>query len=451
MLKRFKYCLIFLLIISSSHQLNYATEYIRDENPAPDSVEELHDPINENFRVKPRRGIIFPYLKERIKDLPPFFSDSHLELNVRSFYFDRSITDDVENVAWALGGSITYESGLIQDIFSIGTELFTSQKLYGPEDKDGTLLLKPGQQSFTVLGRAYAKLNYQDMISLSLYRQYYNLPYVNKQFSRMVPNTFEGYSVSGDIGLIKYIAGYISKMKKRNSDEFINMSNAAGVDEVDNGLFMLGIVFDLHEKFSFGAINYLVEDVINIFYSEAHFTHISKRGVGIKLSAQFTDQSSIGDDLLTGSDFSTQVFSSRLALSYEHTVLGFAFSTTSNDRRIISPYGGYPGYISLMVNDFNRAGEEAFLIGLSYNFGKIGLDWLSFFTYYAYGYDAIAPEAKESLPDRKEFNITVDLRPNITENRDLWLRVRYANVDIDGQGDSVNDFRIILTYYFTAL
>jgi len=96
----------------------------------------------------------------------------------------------VENVAWVLGGSITYESGLIQDIFSIGTELFTSQKLYGPEDKDGTLLLKPGQESFTVLGRAYAKLNYQDMISLSLYRQYYNLPYVNKQFSRMVPNTY---------------------------------------------------------------------------------------------------------------------------------------------------------------------------------------------------------------------------------------------------------------------
>jgi len=415
MSRRFKYCLIILLIISSSHQLTHAAEYIRDENPAPDSVEEVPDPINENFRVKPRRGAISPYLKDKIKDLPPFFSDSHVVLNARSFYFDRSITGDVENVAWALGGSLSYESGLIKDIFSIGTELFTSQKLYGPEDKDGTLLLKPGQEGFTVLGRAYAKLNYQDIISASFYRQYYNLPYVNKQFSRMVPNTFEGYSVSGDLGLIKYIAGYISKMKERNSDEFISMSNAAGVDEVDNGLFMLGILFEPH------------------------------------VSAQFTDQSSIGDDLLTGSDFSTQVFSSRLVLSYEHTVLGFAFSTTSNDRRIISPYGGYPGYISLMVNDFNRAGEEAFLLGLSYNFGKIGLDWLSFVTLYAYGYDAIDPAIKEDRPDRKEFNITVDFRPKISENRDLWLRVRYANVDIDGQDDSVNDFRIILNYYFTAL
>jgi len=451
MLKRFKYCLIFLLIFSSSHQLTHAAEYIRDENPAPDSVEEVPDPINENFRVKPRRGAISPYLKDKIKDLPPFFSDSHVVLNLRSFYFDRSIRDDVENVAWVLGGSLSYESGLIQDIFSIGTELFTSQKLYGPEDKDGTLLLKPGQQSFTVLGRAYAKLNYQDMISLSLYRQYYNLPYVNKQFSRMAPNTFEGYSVSGDLGLIKYIAGYVSKIKSRNADEFISMSEAAGVSGVDNGLLMGGILIDLNEQLSIGAINYLVEDVINIFYSESQFTHISENGIGIKLSAQFTDQRSIGDDLLTGSSFSTNVFSSQLALSYQYTILRFAFSTTSNDRRIISPYGGYPGYISLMEKDFNRAGEEAFLIGLSYNFGKLGLNWLSFYTNFAYGYDAIDPEAKESLPDQKEFNITLDLTPKIFDNRDLWLRVRYANVEVEGENESINDFRVILNYYFTAL
>jgi len=357
----------------------------------------------------------------------------------------------VENVAWALGGSLNYESGLLKDIFSVGAELFTSQKIYGPEDKGGTLLLKPGQESFTVLGRAYAVLNYKDLISASLYRQYYNLPYVNKQFSRMAPNTFEGYSVSSDLGLIKYIVGYISKMKKRNSDEFISISNAAGVNEVDNGLFMFGILFDLHEKFSIGAINYLVEDVINIFYSESQFTHITKNGVGIKLSAQLTDQRSIGEDLLTGSQFNTQVFSSQLALSYEYTVLRFAFSTTSNDRRIISPYGGYPGYISLMLNDFNLAGEEAFLIGLSYSFDKLGLDWLSFYTNFAYGYDAIDPEVKESLPDQKEFNITLDLTPKLFDNRDLWLRVRYANVEVDGENESINDFRVILNYYFTAL
>ncbi|NIP32026.1 MAG: hypothetical protein GTN59_16280, partial [Candidatus Dadabacteria bacterium] len=84
------------------------------------------------------------------------------------------------------------------------------------------------------------------------------------------------------MGWFKYIGGYISKIKQRNSDDFISMSNAAGVDEVENGLFMLGIVFDFHEKFSIGAINYTVDDVINIFYSESHFTHILENGIGIR-------------------------------------------------------------------------------------------------------------------------------------------------------------------------
>ncbi len=89
---------IFLLILFFTQNI-YSVEYIRDENPAPDSVEEVQNPINENFRVKPRRGAISPYLKDKIKELPPFFSDSHVVLNSRSFYFARSIRDDVENVA----------------------------------------------------------------------------------------------------------------------------------------------------------------------------------------------------------------------------------------------------------------------------------------------------------------------------------------------------------------
>ena len=337
------------------------------------------------------------------------------------------------------------------DIFSVGAELFTSQKLYGPEDKGGTQLLKPVQQSFTVLGRAYAKLDYKEYISASMYRQYYNLPYVNKNFSRMVPNTFEGYSVTGNFEWVKFIMGYISKMKNRNSDTFISMSETAGVDDVDHGLFMLGALYTYKETFTVGALNYFVGDVINIFYSEANLTHLTKNGVGVKLSAQYTDQRSTGKDLLTGSDFNTYVFSNQLALSYEYTVIRFAFSKTSDDSDIFSPFGGYPGYISLMEEDFDSAGEKAFLIGLSYNFGKLGFDWLSFYTNYAFGYDAIDTENQVSTPDQKEFNITLDIKPRIIKDRDIWLRLRYANLDTQGEEKNLNDFRIILNYNFTLL
>jgi len=64
---------------------------------------------------------------------------------------------------------------------------------------------------------------------------------------------------------------------------------------------------------------------------------------------------------------------------------------------------------------------------------------------------AVDSEDGESLPDQSEFNIPADFRPKLFENRDLRLKVRYANVDVTGENDSVDDIRLILNYYFTAL
>ena len=60
--------------------------------------------------------------------------------------------------AWALGGALSYQSGWFLDHFSVGAVLYTSQRLYGPDDRDGTLLLKPGQQGYTVVGQLYGRV-----------------------------------------------------------------------------------------------------------------------------------------------------------------------------------------------------------------------------------------------------------------------------------------------------
>lgn len=439
------------IIVSSIISNNvYAVEYLRDEEPAPDSVEALESPIGESFQIIPRRRILFPILRNFLEKLPPFFSDTQLDLNIRSYYFDRTRADGSESVAWALGGSISYESGQLFKLVSVGGEVFTSQKLYGPEDKDGTLLLRPGQEGFTVLGRAYGKFNYENKLEITVYRQYIDSPYVNKQDNRMVPNTFEAYGLRGDFDTIRFGGGYISKIKRQNSDKFVPMSQIGGIKNLDNGMFILGAGYYPIEEFSIGGVNYFVEDVINIFYAESYFVKSMASGVGVKLSLQYTDQRSVGDDLL-GSDFNTWVWGGQIATSYLNTIFRAAFSTTSNDRRIISPYGGYPGYISLIVKDFNRAGEKAFLFGLSHASKIDILEGLSFFTNYAFGYNAVDEDDGQSLPNQREFDITVDYKPESLSVRGLWLRFRYANVDITGDKDSVNDLRVILNYNFPVL
>jgi hypothetical protein len=75
----------------------------------------------------------------------------------------------------------------------------------------------------------------------------------------MTPNTFEGYTLTGSFGGkdgapgFRYGTGYITKIKERNSDDFVWMSKDAGAD-VKRGVGVLGGTF-IYGKFSLGAIN----------------------------------------------------------------------------------------------------------------------------------------------------------------------------------------------------
>ena len=109
----------------------------------------------------------------------------------------------------------------------MGLEVFGSQKVYGPESRDGTTLLGSGQESYAVLGRAYGEFKY-DNYSATLFRQYIDTPYVNQQDNRMTPNTFEAYIVRGKYDWVQFGAGYITEIKPRNATSFISMSEQAG-------------------------------------------------------------------------------------------------------------------------------------------------------------------------------------------------------------------------------
>jgi hypothetical protein len=142
--------LLCLLAVLGGYGTSGGVEYLRGEAPIPAAVKEVEESLAETYKEAPKLPSLFPGLKNRLRDLPPFFRDTTLDLHFRSFYFlqENEATNDKE--AWTLGGSLAYESGRWKDFLKIGAEVFTSQKLYGPGDRDGTLLLREGQKSFTV-------------------------------------------------------------------------------------------------------------------------------------------------------------------------------------------------------------------------------------------------------------------------------------------------------------
>ena len=116
---------------------------------------------------------------------------------------------------------------------------------------------------------------------------------------------------------------------------------------------------------------------------------------------------------------------------------------------ISSPYGGYPGFISLMKSDFNRAGEQAWMVGLAYNFSRIGLKGLSMITKFASGYNGETRSDGSLRSDQQEFDITLDYYP--PAGRPLagfWLRVRGAKRWQDGKDDT-HDIRVLLNYTYS--
>ncbi len=138
-------------------------------------------------------------------------------------------------------------------------------------------------------------------------------------------------------------------------------------------------------------------------------------------------------------------------MSYRNFTLSAGFTSTDSEMDIQSPYGSYPGFVSLMRRDFNRAGEDAWQVGVAYHFSRLGLDGLSAFANYAEGYgarDSEDSETRESLPNQREFNITADYKPDLGFLRGFWLRLRGAVVETD---QTSTDLRVIFNHELPML
>ena len=399
----------------------------------------------------PLEALFLP-LKERMATLPPFLGNTDVKLHLRSYSFNRVRPDDTQNEAWAFGGWITYQSGWLLDTFSMGATMYGSAPLYAPEDKDGTLLLKPGQEGYYVPGQAWGALRYQDYALLKGYRQLVDQTYINPQDNRMTPNTFQGVTLGGQVAWVQYLSGFLWQIKPRNSDEFISMSRQAGAPaESDDGVGLFGVRLTPLEGLRIDLSNQYGVNTFNTIYAEADYLHPLNEDWKLRLGAQFTDQRAVGEVLLPAangtSHWATQAGGARIQAIYRDLVLIGAFSITGAGNNIQTPWGTFPGYLSSIELDFNRAREKAFLVGAAYDF-KALVAGLYGHLHLVWGWDAITPSTGRNAPNQAEYDLTVDYRPplQVPIIQGVWLRVRAAIVDQQDAKRLGYQFRIILNW-----
>ena len=334
-----------------------ASERELDSNPPPSSAREIETPIQRLFPRIVRKEPIFPRIRKELEKLPPFFSDTQLQARYRTYYLREEQPTDELSAAWAMGGSISYRSGWLADAFAVEVEGFTSQPIVADRDRGGTDLLEPVQQGYSALGIANAKLRHQGLV-LTGYRQYLDLPYLNRQDSRMTPNTFESVTLAKPKGDFRFSTGYTWKIKQRNSEEFVWMSKALGLDE-KRGMAHGGVVWDPDDDFHIGANVGVLPDVFAGVYAELGFVRNLSKQVQTRIDSQFSYRHSIGEELLADDPRKAWNIGVRASTSWGGAVVRLGFSATSPDGNIENFFGSNPSYVDLMQRSFNRPDEKA--------------------------------------------------------------------------------------------
>jgi hypothetical protein len=405
----------------------------------PSSVEQGKVELNDSFEPLTRRERI---RQQRAKA----FKDTKVDAQLRTYLLDRDKFDGSESTSMAIGGYIGARTGWFRDRFAIGATAYTSQKLYGPEDKDGAGLLQSGQNSYSVLGEAYLEYRFNDTVFFDIGRKAFNSPYINKNDTRMTPNTFELAMVQGVIGdpgesgQWRFGLGYVDEIKTKTSEIFVSMSDAAGAPgDLDNGVVAGGVNFT-RGPFSIGAVDYYNADVINIFYTEGKYQHDLSDSTQLRLGAQYSAQKSVGDDLLTGSDFDTWQWGVKGEVAVGNALFTAAWNGTGDGADLRSPWGGIPSYNSVQVQDFNRAGEDSLMLRAAYDFKSV--PGLSVYGLWVNGSQPDNPAQSEQ--DEYDFNLQWAAREGMFKG--LSVRLRYAVVTQEIGGPDLQDFRLIINY-----
>ena len=396
----------------------------------PDNASDLPSPLEEVI-VQPTGWRLASRLTE------PFFRDSILSVEPRSFY---RYVDDAEGLheAFTTGGEMAFTTGWWRDTLQLGVAGYTTQPLATPHDPGGTGLLRPNGGGFSVLGQAWAKIK-TGPATATLFRQEMELPFINGDDTRMIPNTFEAYRV--DIvpsDVFRFGFAYVTDEKTKTSAEFRPMSEVAGVRGIDRGTSVAGFILGSKQDTYIGAINELTWDLLNIAYAEASRTWQISDDFQLRGELQFVDQRSVGEELL--GQFATQLYGASLSASYRSGVISMSFTSTADDSKILRPFGGPPAFNSIMISDFDAAGENSFGLGVSYDFARLGLKGVTAFANYAHG----------ELPagqHEDEIDVTTDYRVASGQLKNIWLRLRYGYNSPSNQA-STNDFRVILNYTF---
>ncbi len=298
------------------------------------------------------------------------------------------------------GGYLGYETAPIFNT-SVGATLYTSQPVgNNPDDRRGLGGLyeeNGGQGSYTVFGEVFIQYE-QAGQRLKVGRQ--EMPdyrFVSLSNVRMTPITHEGVIYENSLfKALQFNLAYITKMKERNADKFIDMARGARIKEFNgskklirgdynaadfvtndyNGgkkeMAMAGVLYS-SDSISLEGWNYYINDFVNTLYLYGQYKLLPDNSdLAISLAAQYARQTDVGSHIAGNVNtwfygLKAQAETRGVSLFFSYNEV--AYNENSYDGGSIFVRWGTPQmFNSFQVQDSELAGTQSYATGIQYRF-----------------------------------------------------------------------------------
>jgi hypothetical protein len=356
-------------------------------------------------------------------------------IRINYFKYNWKEGSKYDPTGFAIGGSLIYKTAPFQGV-SATVGIYTSQNLdmlkkddarFGKAGKDTFSrydVLEKGRWGMTEFAQAYLQCHFMKT-DIKAGRQIFESFLTNSNDTKMIPNTFQGVSVTSNYipnttvklaffdkqklrdhtrfhDIITYGDGGSSPWRKwRNNDDsavhkglsYDNLK-AAGED-VDNKLLIAGITTQLFKKLTLDGWYNGVPDLFYSLMGEINYAMPLKNGwivtPGFRLMRQFDDGAGdIGGAALSGvlagmngpafgyddaNDVDSRLYGARLTLKKGPCKFLFGYTRISDDADLITPWRGLPtsGYTRSMAQYNWEAGARSWMLKGSCDLGKAGL------------------------------------------------------------------------------
>lgn len=293
-----------------------------------------------------------------------------------------------------------------------------------------------------------------DKTKIRVGRQILNTPHLDSDDIRMMPNSFEAYTITDNhIKDIVFTAGFVTKMAGQgnglDTSRFLKIEKVLGLQNKNsNGIFYASATYTGVEDFSLMSWYYNYHNIANIIYFESSYQYNVLRNVSLALAIQYNQSDNSGSAFLGKQNSRTYGISAEANFKDIGLTVLSAYTQDNGNGATGLSLGGGPFFTSMEIQTLDILGGagNAWMIGAGHTIDYAGFKGITIGLAYA------VFKAKEtSLYASSEINAVLEYN----WNKELSFMAVYASIDYhegkDANNNPFNDyqqFRLIAKYNF---